>query len=77
MEGSDTLVWSWVISFENDKHPKPDRRDEIAVGKPDRSERAQQLLIWRNELDKSPDKASPHWMLHIWHRRKLERRRLC
>jgi hypothetical protein len=31
VEGSDTLVWSWVLSFENDKHPKPDRRDEIAV----------------------------------------------
>jgi predicted nucleic acid-binding protein len=31
IEGSDTLVWSWVLSFENDKHPKPDRRDEIAV----------------------------------------------
>ena len=31
IEGSDTLVWSWVLSFENDKHPKPDRRDEIAL----------------------------------------------
>jgi len=39
MEGSDTLVWSWVISFENDKHPKPDRRDEIAVWEA-RSERS-------------------------------------
>jgi hypothetical protein len=25
------LLWSWVLSFENDKHPRPDRRDEIAV----------------------------------------------
>ena len=33
--GSDT----WVLSFENDKHPKPDRRDEIAVWKA-RSERS-------------------------------------
>ncbi len=31
IEGRDTLVWSWVLSFENDKHPKPDRRDEIAI----------------------------------------------
>jgi hypothetical protein len=31
VEGSDTLVWSWVLSFENDKHPKRDRRDEVAV----------------------------------------------
>jgi PIN domain len=31
VEGKDTLLWSWVMSFENDKHPKPDRRDEIAV----------------------------------------------
>ena len=31
VEGNDTLIWSWVLSFENDKHPKPDRRDEIAV----------------------------------------------
>jgi hypothetical protein len=30
VEGKDTLLWSWVISFENDKHPKPERRDEIA-----------------------------------------------
>src|ERR1041384_1589277 len=31
VEGKDTLLWSWVISFENDKHPWPDRRDQIAV----------------------------------------------
>jgi hypothetical protein len=29
-EGKDTLIWSWVMSFENDQHPKPERRDEIA-----------------------------------------------
>ena len=39
IEGGDTLVWSWVLSFENDKHPKPDRRDEIAVWEA-RSERS-------------------------------------
>ena len=31
LNGKDTLLWSWALSFENDKHPKPDRRDEIAV----------------------------------------------
>lgn len=31
IEGKDTLLWSWVISFENAKHPKLDRRDEIAL----------------------------------------------
>ena len=31
MEGKETLLWSWAMSFENDKHPRPDRRDEIAV----------------------------------------------
>ena len=31
LQGKDTLLWSWAISFENGKHPKPDRRDEIAV----------------------------------------------
>ena len=31
VEGKETLLWSWVMSFENDKHPRPDRRDEIAV----------------------------------------------
>lgn len=31
VESKDALLWSWVISFENDKHPKPDRRDEIAM----------------------------------------------
>ena len=39
IEGSDTLMWSWVFSFENDKHPKPDRRDEIAIWEA-RSERS-------------------------------------
>lgn len=29
-EAKDTLIWSWVMSFENDKHPIPERRDEIA-----------------------------------------------
>ena len=32
-EGKDTLIWSWVIDFENAKHPMPDRRDEIALWK--------------------------------------------
>jgi hypothetical protein len=31
VEGKDLLLWSWVMSFENNKHPKPDRRDEIGV----------------------------------------------
>jgi hypothetical protein len=31
VERKDTLLWSWVMSFENDNHPRPDRRDEIAV----------------------------------------------
>jgi hypothetical protein len=39
IEGHDTLIWSWVLSFENDKHPKPDRRDEIAIWE-GRSERS-------------------------------------
>ena len=38
IEGSDTLVWSWVLSFENDKHPKPDRGTRLPFGKPDRSD---------------------------------------
>jgi predicted nucleic acid-binding protein len=29
VDGTDTLVWSWVLTFENDKHPKRDRREEI------------------------------------------------
>jgi hypothetical protein len=39
VEGKDTLLWSWVMSFENDNHPRPDRRDEIAVWEA-RSERS-------------------------------------
>jgi hypothetical protein len=31
VEGKERLLWSWVMSFENSKHPRPDRRDEIAV----------------------------------------------
>jgi predicted nucleic acid-binding protein len=39
VERKDTLLWSWVMSFENDKHPRRDRRDEIAVWEA-RSERS-------------------------------------
>jgi hypothetical protein len=39
VEGKDTLLWSWVLSFENDNHPRPDRREEIAVWEA-RSERS-------------------------------------
>jgi predicted nucleic acid-binding protein len=31
VEGKDRLLWSWVMSFENNQHPRADRRDEIAV----------------------------------------------
>lgn len=31
LKGNDNLIWSWVLSFENSRHPKPDRRDEIAL----------------------------------------------
>ena len=31
IEGNDSLIWSWVLTFENARHPKPDRRDEIAL----------------------------------------------
>ncbi|MEE9610739.1 MAG: hypothetical protein V3W19_05775, partial [Desulfatiglandales bacterium] len=31
VEGDDTLLWSWVLTYENVKHPKPDRRDKIAL----------------------------------------------
>ncbi len=31
LEGNNSLIWSWVLSFENSRHPKPDRRDEIAL----------------------------------------------
>ncbi len=29
-DGTDKLIWSWALWFENSKHPIPDRRDEIA-----------------------------------------------
>ena len=38
MEGKDTLLWSWVMSFENDKPPNPDRRDELPCGKQELSD---------------------------------------
>lgn len=31
LDGNNSLIWSWVLSFENSRHPKPDRRDEIAL----------------------------------------------
>jgi predicted nucleic acid-binding protein len=39
VEGPDTLLWSWAMTFENDKHPNPDRREEIAAWEA-RSERS-------------------------------------
>ena len=48
VEGIDTLLWSWALSFENDKHPKPDRRDEIAVWR----ERSAQSVALNNRLER-------------------------
>jgi hypothetical protein len=31
IQGKDTLLWSWVMTYENDQHPKLERRDEIAL----------------------------------------------
>jgi len=31
VEGKDNLIWSWVLTFENSRHPRPDRRDEIQL----------------------------------------------
>lgn len=31
IEGRDALIWSWVLTFENVRHPKQDRRDEIGL----------------------------------------------
>ena len=42
VEGKDTLLWSSVMSVENDKHPRADRRDEIALWE-GRSERSVSL----------------------------------
>jgi hypothetical protein len=47
MEGKDTLLWSWVMSFENDNHPNPDRRDEIAVWEA----RAERSVSLSNKLE--------------------------
>jgi len=47
MEGKDTFLWSWVMSFENDKHPNPDRRDEIAVWEA----RSERFVGLSNELE--------------------------
>ena len=53
VRGEDTLLWSWVIAYENDKHPILERRDEIALWErrgiqtiaptPNLQERARQL----------------------------------
>jgi predicted nucleic acid-binding protein len=31
MQGEDMLLWSWVMTYENDQHPKLERRDEISL----------------------------------------------
>jgi predicted nucleic acid-binding protein len=31
VEGADSLIWSEVLTFENSRHPKPDRRQEIGL----------------------------------------------
>jgi hypothetical protein len=67
IDGNDSLVWSWALTFENEKHPMPDRRDEIALweGRAERSislnngvkERAKQLTL---------AKAFPPWIQCTW-----------
>ena len=46
VEGKDALLWSWVLSFENSKHPKPERRDEIAIWE----RRSQQSVALSSEV---------------------------
>ena len=41
-EGQDTLIWSWVLSFENAKHPRADRKEEIALWEA----RSQSVIEW-------------------------------
>lgn len=31
VEGTDTLVWSWALDWENSRHPIADRREEIGL----------------------------------------------
>ena len=48
VEGDDTLLWSWVLNYENVGHPKPDRRDKIALWK-GRAEKSVVLSTNRQE----------------------------
>jgi hypothetical protein len=65
VEGKDTLLWSWVLSFENDKHPKPDRREEIAVWEA-RSEQSIALSSGlRSDLVTLHRRGLRRWMRHI------------
>ena len=47
LEGRDTLIWSWVLAFENSRHPKPDRRDEIGLWQ----SRAESVIAVSTELE--------------------------
>ena len=71
VEGKETLLWSWVMSFENDKHPRPDRRDEIAVWQA-QAERTVELSGGLQERAREfEQRGFPLWMRCIWQRRKL------
>jgi hypothetical protein len=56
VEGRDTLLWSWVMSFENSKHPKADRREEISVWE----KRAERSIGLTNDLEERSRQMTHH-----------------
>lgn len=70
-DGTDKLIWSWALWYENSKHPIPDRRDEIAQW-----QEVASLFVSPNDSLASECAslllaASPRWMRSTWRRRKM------
>ena len=70
LEGRDLLLWSWAMSYENDKHPKTDRRDEIAVWEKISDALSLWAVMFKTEPVKLRDWASLLWTRPISLRRK-------
>ena len=71
IERKDTLLWSGVLSFENDNHPRPDRREEIAIWEA-RSERSVDV----SEALQERAREFANQILRLWMQCILRRRKL-
>ena len=70
LEGRDLLLWSWAMSYENDKHPKRIGATRSPFGRKFRNALSLWAVMFKTEPVKLRDWASLLWTRPISLRRK-------